>query len=58
MKKYGLMIVMATNFEPRAIFCPVALDGRLGRVWRGEVKADRIDLPSNECVLFEVVCAQ
>ena len=49
---------MAINFEPRALSCPVALDGRLGRVWRGEVKPDRIDLPPNECALFEVVRAK
>ena len=54
----GSTIVMAINFEPRAISCPVTLDGRLGRVWRGEVKPDRIDLPPNECALFEVVRAK
>ena len=54
----GSTIVMAINFEPRALSCPVALDGQLGRVWRGEVKADRIDLPPNECALFEVLRAK
>ena len=50
----GSTIVMAVNFEPRAVTCPVSMRGALGRVWRGDVKADAISLPPNECALFEV----
>ena len=50
----GSTIVMAINFEPRAMACPVRLNGRLARTWRGDVKADVINLPPNECALFEV----
>ena len=50
----GSAIVMAINFEPRAITCPVSLKGRIGRVWRGKVNADAIELPPNEAALFEV----
>ena len=50
----GSTIVMAINFEPRAITCPVSLKGRIGRVWRGKVNADSIELPPNEAALFEV----
>ena len=50
----GSTIVMAINFEPRAVSCPMAVSGSLGRVWRGDVKADRVDLQPNECALFEV----
>jgi hypothetical protein len=45
---------MAINFEPRAITCPVSLNGRIGRVWRGKVNVDAIELPPNEAALFEV----
>ena len=50
----GSTIVMAINFEPRAITCPVSLKGRIGRVWLGKVNADSIELPPNEAALFEV----
>ena len=49
----GSTIVMAINFEPRAIACPMSLNGRIGRVWRGKVNADSIELPPNEAALFE-----
>ena len=48
-------VVAAINFEPREIVCPVKMDGALGRVWRGNVKADSIVLPPNEAAVFEVV---
>jgi hypothetical protein len=46
---------MAINFEPREITCPLKLNGRLGRIWRGDVQADAVKLPPNEAALFEVV---
>ena len=53
--KDGATIVMAINFEPRAIECPVKISGKVGRVWRGDVKEGRIALEANEAALFEVV---
>ena len=50
----GKTVVVAINFEPREITCPIALDGVLGTVWRGDVKADSIRLPANEAAVFEV----
>ena len=50
----GSVIVMAINFEPRAMECPVKINGKLGRVWRGDVKGDKITLAPNEVALFEV----
>ena len=50
----GSTIVMAINYEPRAMECPVKFNGVLGRVWRGDVRADTIVLPPNEVALFEV----
>ncbi len=50
----GSTIVMAINFEPRAVTCPVKMAGALGRVWRGDVKTGEISLQPNECALFEV----
>jgi len=42
------------NFEPRAVTCPITLDGTLGRVWRGDVKANGIVFPPNEAAVFEI----
>jgi len=50
----GTTIVLAINFEPREIVCPIAIDGTLGRVWRGDVTADKVVLGANEAALFEV----
>ena len=52
--KDGRTIVVAINFEPRPITCPIAIDGALGAVWRGDVKADRITFAPNEAAVFEV----
>lgn len=51
----GRTIVIAINFEPREIVCPMKVNGALGRVWRGSVKAGSIILPPNEAAVFEVV---
>jgi hypothetical protein len=45
---------MAINFEPRAMECPVKINGTVGRVWRGEVKDGKVVLGPNEAALFEV----
>ena len=51
----GSTIVMAINFEPREMSCPVKVNGKLGRVWRGSVKDGEIRLAPNEAALFEVL---
>jgi hypothetical protein len=50
----GSTIVMAINYEPRAMECPMKVNGALGRTWRGDVRTDKIVLPPNEAALFEV----
>ena len=50
----GSTIVIAINFEPREMECPISVNGRIGEVWRGDVKADRIRLAANEAAVFEV----
>ena len=47
--------MIAINFEPREVVCPVKIHGTLGRVWRGSVKNGEIRLPPNEAALFEVM---
>ena len=50
----GRTVVVAINYDPTPVACPVKVNGTLGRVWRGEVRADKIVLPPNEAALFEV----
>ena len=50
----GTTIVMAINFEPRAMTCPVKINGTVGQVWRGRVTDGQISLDANEVAMFEV----
>ena len=50
----GSTVVVAVNFEPRAIECPIAVNGKIAKVWRGDVTAERIRLESNEAAVFSV----
>ena len=50
----GSTIVVGINFEPREQKCPVKINGQIGRVWRGDVKADAVTLGPNEAAVFEV----
>ena len=50
----GTTVVIAINFEPREMECPVTLNGTLGKVWRGDVAADLVRLAANEAAVFEV----
>ena len=50
----GTTVVIAINFEPREIECPIRTNGSLGTVWRGDVTDGRIRLAANEAAVFEV----
>ena len=50
----GSTIVMAINFEPRPVECPISSKGAIVRIWRGDATADVIRLAANEVALFEV----
>ena len=50
----GSTVVVAINFEPRAVECPIRVNGALGSVWRGDVTKWRIRLAANEAAVFEV----
>ena len=52
--KDGSTVVIAVNYEPRAITCPISVKGAVGRVWRGDVTNERIALAPNEAAVFEV----
>ena len=50
----GGEIVVAINFEPRDVECRVAVDGAVGKIWRGDVTGSRIRLAANEAAVFEI----
>ena len=50
----GKTVVVAINFEPRAMECPISAAGEIGAVWRGDVTKERIRLAANEAAVFEV----
>ena len=50
----GRTIVVAVNCESADIACPVAINGRLGRIWRGEVSADMLKIAANDVAVFEI----
>jgi len=50
----GSTVVIVINFEPRALECPIAVNGTVGSVWRGDVTAQRIRLAANEAAVFEI----
>ena len=52
----GGTVVVAINFEPREMECPISVSGGIGSVWRGDVTEARIRLKANEAAVFEVKC--
>lgn len=51
----GAIVVVAVNYNPVEIACPVKINGNLGRVWRGDVSPDCIRLGPNDVAVFEVL---
>ena len=49
--------VVAVNYAPEPIRCPLEIDGTLGRVFRGKVTAGELALEANEAAVFEVLGA-
>ena len=50
----GTIVIVAVNYDPVEIACPVKINGNLGRVWRGDVSLDSIRLGPNDVAVFEV----
>lgn len=51
----GAIVVVAVNYNPVEIACPVKINGNLGRVWRGDISPDCIRLGPNDVAVFEVL---
>ena len=54
-KDSGKTIVVAVNYEPSAVNCPFTLSsGKVGKVFRGEVKGGSMSIAANDACVFEV----
>ena len=50
----GETVVIAINYEPDPVVCPVRIDGTIGRVWRGKADQHAITIPANDAALLTV----
>ena len=50
----GGAVVVAVNYDPEPVTCPIRVDGTVGTVWRGQVTDGAITLPANDAAIFNV----
>ena len=50
----GKVIVVAVNYEPRAIKTAFAVTGKISKVWRGRISEDAAEIGANDAAVFEV----
>lgn len=54
-EKAGKTVVVAVNYEPADVKCPFSLSsGKIGRVFRGDVKDGAMSIAGNDACVFEV----
>ena len=51
----GRIIAVAVNYSSSPQECEFGLKGRVGAVWRGRMEADKMLIPANDAVVFEIV---
>lgn len=51
----GTALCVAINYEPLPVNCPIRINGKLGRVFRGEIKDSRLVINANDAAVFEVI---
>lgn len=50
----GICYVVAVNYEPRRVLCPVRVDGTVGNVWNGRLSGGTLELGPNDGCVIEV----
>ena len=50
----GRVIVVAINYDPEPVTCPIRVAGRVGTVYRGTVADGQIVLAANDVAIFEL----
>ena len=51
----GRIIAVAVNYSSSPQECEFGLKGRIGAVWRGRMEADKMLIPANDAVVFEII---
>ena len=51
----GRIIAVAVNYSSSPQECEFGLKGRIGAVWRGRMNVDKMLIPANDAVVFEIV---
>jgi len=52
--KTGRMVVVAVNYEPDDVTTALRVDGRVTKVYRGEVKDGKLSVRGNDAAVFEI----
>jgi hypothetical protein len=50
----GRTVVVAVNYDPAPVACPVKLSGTVERIWNGELKDGVLKLAANDAAVFVV----
>ncbi len=50
----GRTVVVAINYEPQAVKCPLEIDGAVETVIRGSFEGDQLMIPANDAAVFMV----
>lgn len=50
----GRTVAIAVNCDSSPVRAKIAIKGRLGKVWRGKVAPDSLDLPAGDASVFEI----
>ena len=51
----GSAVVVAINYSDKPVSCTLEIDGRVAKVYRGEVNGDTLRVASSDAAVFEVV---
>lgn len=50
----GKAIIVAVNYEPKPVKTKLSVQGKVGKVWRGRVSNDAIEVGANDAAVFEL----
>lgn len=50
----GKVVVVAVNYEPKAVKAALGVNGKVGRVWRGRLLGSDAEIGANDAAVFEI----
>ena len=48
----GRTVVVAVNYDPAPVACPVKVSGKVSRIWNGELQGGILKLAANDAAVF------